>query len=111
LPQTGTKCFHRNWGELGYALKDKAAPDWEAAEKALTEAITIRDRLSEEGYGGYEYNRAVCRIWLKKPVDEIEADLKAAAAKDQWVRVWDFDPHTSRWLTENNLTRAGLGFT
>jgi hypothetical protein len=106
-----SKVFHRNWGELGYALKDKATPDWEGAEKALSEAIAIRDRVLENEYGSYEYNRAVCRIKLKRPPPEIIDDLKVAAARDQWVRGWELDSQTSHWLKDNDQTRAGLGFT
>jgi hypothetical protein len=34
--------YHRNFGQLGFALKDKADPDFEGAVEMLTEAIRIR---------------------------------------------------------------------
>ena len=34
--------FHRNHGQLGFALKDQQPPDWAAAEVDLTAAIDSR---------------------------------------------------------------------
>jgi hypothetical protein len=54
--------FHRAWGQLGYALKDKREPDYKSAEKALSTAIKIRGPVADYGLPQYEYNRAVSRI-------------------------------------------------
>ncbi len=56
--------FHRNHGQLGFALKDKEPPDWREAEAELTNAIMIRGDPNVEGYWLYELNRAICRIKL-----------------------------------------------
>ncbi|MDX0140802.1 hypothetical protein GOC46_28865 [Sinorhizobium meliloti] len=102
--------FHRNYGEIGFALKDQSKPDWEAAESALTKAIEIRDRIGDPGYGGYEFNRAVCRIRLGRPKEEVIADFRQAAT-DEWVRTWTFnDPAINRWLSEAGISRQSLGF-
>ena len=54
------KRFHRNHGQLGYALKDQRIPAWSEAEAELSEAIAIRG--SPRSYNLYEANRAICRI-------------------------------------------------
>ena len=56
--------YHRNYGQLGYALKDQREPDWVEAEKSLTTAISIRGPWQEQGWLFYEFNRALCRIVL-----------------------------------------------
>jgi hypothetical protein len=48
---------------LGFALEDQRAPDWRAAEAALTEAIRRRGP-AERGWLLYEFNRAICRVRL-----------------------------------------------
>jgi hypothetical protein len=99
--------FHRNHGELGYAPK----PDWKAAELELTKAIEIRDRIGESGYGGYEFNRAVCRVHLNRPTGDIVADFRKSA-RDKWVRNWkpQEDAAVSEWLQQNNISAGSLGF-
>jgi hypothetical protein len=62
-----TEKFHNNYGQLGYALKDKLQPcreDWVNAEAAFTKAINIRNKWHESGFHWYEFNRAICRIVL-----------------------------------------------
>jgi hypothetical protein len=56
------KRFHRNYGQLGYALLDKPQPDYGGAERAFTTAIQIRGPAKEHHYEGYELNRALSRI-------------------------------------------------
>jgi hypothetical protein len=53
--------FHRNHGQLGYALKDQRTPAWSEAEAELSEAIAIRGSPGRS-YHLYEANRAICRI-------------------------------------------------
>lgn len=74
---------HRYYGQLGFALKDQAPPDWKAAEAALTTAIDLRGKPEDFGYTYYELNRALCRIML----DEASREKRAsgAPAKDAIV--------------------------
>ena len=44
--------FHRNYGPLGYALKDQRPPAWADAEAALTKAIAIRDKQGQAHQAG-----------------------------------------------------------
>jgi hypothetical protein len=68
--------WHAPHGQLGYALKDKALPDWEGAKASLDRAVELRGE--ERGGLYYQYNRAVCAIHLdpyysatpRKPADE-----------------------------------------
>jgi hypothetical protein len=75
--------FHRNRGQLGYALKDQEQPDYPGAVAMLTEAIEVRDESGDGGFLLYEFNRALARIrqYGPDPPPEmratIEADLKA----------------------------------
>lgn len=56
--------FHRNYGELGAALKDKVEPEWEEALAHLDQAIAIRNAHGKQGYLWYELNRAIVKIHL-----------------------------------------------
>ena len=64
LANSAPKQFHRNYGQLGFALKDQENPDWQEAESALTRAINIRGSWQERKWTTYEFNRAICRIHL-----------------------------------------------
>jgi hypothetical protein len=71
--------YHANHGQLGFALKDKTRPDYEEAEKQLTKAIEIRDQVSPgRGWPYYELNRAICRIYLSRPVSGSAVPTSAA---------------------------------
>jgi hypothetical protein len=56
--------FHRNHGQLGYALKDLREPEWSKAFDELSKAIQIREQQEESGYRLYELNRAICMIHM-----------------------------------------------
>ncbi len=78
--------FHRNHGQLGYALKDQDPPDWALARAALDEAIRRRGG-PRAGYVLYEFNRVLCTVALnqKQPADpqareSVISDLRAIAA-------------------------------
>lgn len=83
--------FHRNFGELGYALKDKADPEYERAAANLTTAIEIRDRLYPAAhFPMYEFNRAFCNVKLSEKhatrlpdqaIEDICADLRATVKR------------------------------
>ncbi len=111
--------FHRNHGQLGYALKDKREPDWRGAEKELSSAIDIRGDWRTEGWVFYEFNRAICRISLdedfqegrpSKPAqrDAILADLRAAANNDYVYSIIKRDPKIVEWLRVNSVTASQL---
>lgn len=109
--------YHRNYGELGYALKDKDNPDWREAEVQLTRAIELRGAQRTHGWGYYEANRALCRIQLDTASDaqstepqvreRIVADLRVAAGCPECA--WAFEaPAVQQWMQRNELTRADL---
>jgi hypothetical protein len=56
--------YHRNHGELGYALKDQAEPDYRRSKEELLKAISIRPRGQEKRFWPYEFNLACCEIEL-----------------------------------------------
>ena len=111
--------FHRNHAQLAYALKDKANPDFPAAEAELNAAIEIRDGLNEGGNLLYELNRSLCRIQTDpadatgQPTapelrDRILADLGRAMASPFLARQIALDGTIMAWLKRNQLTVADL---
>lgn len=56
--------FHRNYGQLGYALVKSPEPDWPAAKAALEKAIAMRGPGRDTGSGYYEFNLAIALIKL-----------------------------------------------
>ncbi|HUL67748.1 MAG TPA: hypothetical protein VLW55_24355 [Burkholderiaceae bacterium] len=65
--------WHRPWGQLGYALSDKVAPEWKRAKECLDRAVELRgDEVTEGLY--YQYCRARCAVQL----DAAFAQRKAA---------------------------------
>jgi hypothetical protein len=77
--------YHRNHGSLGWALKDKAVPDWQGAKAELTKAIAIRTRLNIIGWGLYEANRALCNINILAglpPEDPARAEIEKSIEQD-----------------------------
>lgn len=57
------KRFHKNFGQLGFALTEKEHPDSKRGEEMLSEGIKIRGPWDESiGWVWYEFCRAVCRI-------------------------------------------------
>ena len=55
--------WHHPWGQLGYALVDKVAPDWKRAKECLDRATALRGDNVQEGYY-YQFNRARCAVQL-----------------------------------------------
>jgi hypothetical protein len=90
--------YHRNHAQLGYALREKAQPDFPAAEAALTEAIDLRIKAGESGFLLYEFNRALARLAQHGPDPQpdvrelIEADLKAAEKSSYLRREMEANP-------------------
>jgi hypothetical protein len=83
--------YHRDHGQLAYALKDQSNPDYAAAKQELNEAMRLRGPWKENGYEVYEMNRAECTIRMETaegrlnnspdPIkNEIRSDLEVANA-------------------------------
>ncbi|HEV2913523.1 MAG TPA: hypothetical protein VGX92_09595 [Pyrinomonadaceae bacterium] len=111
--------YHRNYGQLGYALKDQQTPDWAGALAQLNKAIEVRGPWQENGWLYYEFNRALCNIKLdpdyedgrpSKPEvrDKIVSDLNAAA-QYKLKRLITTDPDIKEWLKLNGLTSKDIG--
>ena len=111
--------YHKNYGELGYALKEQGSPDWAGAEQALSRAITLRGEGAESSYYGYEMNRAHCRIMQddifrdgKSSSDEVRVriveDLKVGM-KDEATKVWALKTkELQKWIVLNKLDANAL---
>jgi hypothetical protein len=107
--------YHKNYGELGFALKDKTEPDWQGALRELTTAIEIRgEPASIKGRAVYEVVRALCRInldsnyRLEQPSSpenaaEIVADL-AVADTDLHARTLVGKQDIKHWLALNSTS-------
>jgi hypothetical protein len=111
--------YHRNYAELGYALKDAEPPDYAAAIDALTKAIQIRDARNLRGWRRYELNRALCRISVEgagpstaATREAILSDLRQARAQPNVAKLFDEDTEVkstiSAWLSKNHLSTADL---
>jgi hypothetical protein len=111
--------FHKNHGQLGFALKDKVEPEWESAQKELTIAIDMRGPWSEKGWVFYEFNRAICRIMTDpaysngQPSDSerrdgIVADLAAAAHSSDVMAIIKTEEVVNKWIRLNNVTLRSL---
>ena len=71
--------YHRNFGQLGYALKDQEPRENSRAIEVFDKAIEVRERGEDRGtYLLYEFNRAVCKIRENRNFEEIKADLEIA---------------------------------
>jgi hypothetical protein len=100
--------YHRNHGQLGYALKDKTSPELEAAREALN--VAIRRRGPDVGYFLYEFNRVYCTVMLSQ-TDLVDAsvreavvsDLKVLSAAPKLLRTLEGIDGVSRWLTANSI--------
>jgi Gamma-glutamyl cyclotransferase, AIG2-like len=96
VAQDREKRFHRNRGQLGVALATQTHPDFDAAEKMLTEAIEVRDRDEKNAdWRNYEFYRAYSLIGKttasQQPTSpevqkRIVADLKEARAGDTYLQ-------------------------
>ena len=56
--------YHRNYGQLGYALVRATKPDWAGAKAALEKAIALRGPGNDTGTAYYEFNLALALIHL-----------------------------------------------
>jgi hypothetical protein len=114
ITSDSNKEYHRNHGQLGYALKDKPNPDYERAISELTEAINIRGDWSK-GWQLYEFNRAYARILNDEDFraspsrrsspeiqQKIREDLDIAEQDDYIGELVKADKHIQEWLKLNN---------
>jgi hypothetical protein len=111
------KKYHRNHAQLGYALKDQRQPNWQEAQRRLTEAIELRGRWQDQGWLWYEFNRAVCSIALDEAFqqglpspaskrEDIIVDLRAAATELE--EFLGSDTNIVRWLGLNSIEQTDL---
>jgi hypothetical protein len=107
--------YHRNHGQLGYALKDQVPPDWTGAHAELNEAIELRGPTERRTFLLYEYNRAICRIHLAggdpsvaPSRDMIIDDLQAASTSPLLRKALQREPDVVGWLETNHLTSHDL---
>ena len=107
------KKYHHNFGQLGYAYKDKLTPDYEKAIENLSEAIRIRGSARNNGFGLYDFCRAICYINIDpnflegKPSSEedrgkVLRDLRSAASAGM-QSVFKRDRELTRWLELNQI--------
>lgn len=69
--------YHRNYGQLGYAIVKSSTPDWNAASEALRMAIELRGDTTPSGKGYYEFCLATALINLNP---EFKSNVKSDAA-------------------------------
>ena len=103
--------FHRNHGQLGFALKDQPAPDWQEAHAALTEAIRRRGG-ADQGWLYYEFNRVLCRIQLDPTRagpsaddyrQQVMADVDVVRGSGSLFRSLLREPALKEWLARNGI--------
>jgi hypothetical protein len=108
--------YFMNHAQLGFALKDKAQPDWTGAEQELSRAIELRGDWHEKEWTILEFNRAICRMRLDEGFvidmpssaairSRIVEDLRAASI-DEWIResILPGDPDVQKFLAINRIT-------
>lgn len=106
--------FHKNYGQLGFALKDKPEPDYEEAKAALTQSIQIlriRGDWKIKGNLHYELARAICNIMLIKEgkvkqdlvKDEIIDDLREVA-EGNLKQLISNEKVIADWMQSNEIT-------
>jgi len=86
--------WHVPVGNLGYALKDKYAPDYARALECLTRAVELRGDRPDEG-PFYQYSRALCMINLDpefahRPADD---ELRGRVIEALRAARRDLDPN------------------
>src|SRR5215472_4600208 len=97
--------YHRIYGQLAYALREKKPPDLQGAIQNLTQAIKIRDENHVSGYALYELNRALSNMELDKqqPSDSLKmsiaADIRKVRAESQ--ETFTQEPAFQSWIDAN----------
>ena len=110
---------HYYFGQLGYAYKDAAKPDWMAAKNQLDHAINLLGENDQQSWPYYLFNRAICLIKLDASYAESKPSDPAtqkAILKDLRVAregIYDYNkmleqPYNAdvrKWKQINNITR------
>lgn len=112
---------HYYFGQLGFALKDRIEPDWQAAKTHFDRAIDLAGERFAGRLTWYEFNRAICSIKLDanfaigKPSDAarrkaISQDLRIAQGglgdlRDILEQPWNVD--VRKWLQLNGISNLG----
>lgn len=102
--------YHRNYGQLGYALTRANEPDWKEAKAILEKAIELRgENVKTSGTGYYEFDLAIALI-------NLDRNFKAKTASDAtdrkrivnlldkakpFMENWD-EPVILKWSKLNN---------
>lgn len=106
IDSAGGEKYHRNHGQLGYALKDQGGEDenmkdWKRAYEELTKAIELRDKEGTDGFLMYEFNRAMCAIKLGKNPASIQEDIQAAARRESLYKKMQKIHLITDWAKQN----------
>lgn len=104
--------YHRNYGQLGYAIVASPAPNWKEARKSLETAISLRGQDTEtSGSGYYEFNLAIALINLDpdyragKPSAPAQRDRIAALLDAGRVHIPDLGHKAIKdWAKLNGYT-------
>jgi len=116
LKASGEEPYHRIYGQLGYAMKDKSPPDWEQAQNLLTMAIQARNKLGSRGFRNYEFCRAVCAInrddsdaqTASEYLDIVLSDLRAASGTKWFEHRLEDMEDVKQWLARNHISSGDL---
>jgi hypothetical protein len=112
--------YHRNHSELSYALSREKPPDIDGAEREITKAIEIRDKLRKKGWKYYEFRRARYRIQQDEnfklntastsaTVTHVLTDLRAARTDtEKWQRWCSEDKTVQQWIELNKIDASNL---
>lgn len=116
IENSAGEVYHRNHGQLGYALKDKGGPDspdndWQGAYAQLERAITLKNQEGSSlrradgspAYLMYEFNRAICGIKLGKDKAGILADLQTASQRDSLRKAISKEQIFLDWASGNGV--------
>jgi len=89
--------YHRNHGELGYALT--TLEQWADALSALNTAVMRRPRSEGRRYSMYEFHRALCRLKIEGVNAPIRDDVSAVLASPRGRELIKRQPDLDAWLT------------
>lgn len=101
--------YHKNHAQLGFALKDKAKPEWQRAYDELSRAIEIRGDWEGHGWILYEWNRSVCAIQME--LNGLVSEEGKGAWREQVIAdltVAHHSPELLEWSKKEQAIRAWL---
>jgi hypothetical protein len=102
--------YHRNHGELGFALKDKMDPEYAEALMEINKAIDLRGSLKATGgLPYYELVRAQCRIKLDKAFQrDIVSDENTKQYILDDINIISLYPETRKIMTADTLINSWM---